>query len=132
MSPPPSTTTYTRVTDVIAKDSSGNCVQFTAAKGVIVCMGNYTGNGTMRWLLLNKQSEKVTTIGRLTMGTIDYCNPITLTLDEAFSATYPMSKTNAAHEGRGVSGGGVPVDVYVPWTPDECTRDVLLESAPAV
>lgn len=76
-----------------------------------------------------KKSQKVTVVGRPTMGTIDYCNQITVALNDDLVFSYPISKTKAAMDGRGVSGKGVGVDVYIPWTPEECTTDLLLKKA---
>lgn len=86
----------------------------------------YAGETFIR---LCKKSPLVTVLGRPTMGNIDYCNPVSLLYDERFTFTYPMSKTKAAMEGRGVSGQGISADVYVPWTPAECTEDLLLAKA---
>lgn len=78
---------------------------------------------------LCRKSPRVLVIGRPTMGDIDYCNPVSVLYNGKFTFTYPMSKTKAAAEGRGVSTKGVPVDICIPWTPAECVRDVLLEQA---
>lgn len=86
----------------------------------------YAGETFIR---LCAKSPRVTVLGRPTMGNIDYCNPVSILYDGRFTFSYPMSKTKAAMEGRGLSGQGVPVDVYVPWTPAECTEDVLLAKA---
>ena len=89
----------------------------------------YAGETFIR---LCKKSPRVTVLGRPTMGNIDYCNPVSILYEGRFTFTYPMSKTKAAMEGRGLSGKGVPVDVYVPWTPAECTEDILLAKALAL
>ncbi|RDB62068.1 hypothetical protein C1878_09720 [Gordonibacter sp. 28C] len=72
---------------------------------------------------------KVRTVGRATRGSLDYANLLSVALDERFSLVYPMSKTEAAHEGRGTLGRGLAPDVHVPFTPAECTRDLVLEAA---
>jgi hypothetical protein len=81
------------------------------------------------FISLCKKSPLVTVIGRPTMGNIDYCNPVSVLYDNRFTFTYPMSKTKAAMEGKGVSGKGVSVDIHVPWTPAECEEDILLKQA---
>ena len=43
-----------------------------------------------------------------------------------------MSKTKMAAEGHGMHGHGIAPDVYVPFTPEECTRDLVLERALAL
>ena len=72
---------------------------------------------------------KVQRVGRATRGSLDYSNLIAVGLDEKFSLVYPISKTEAAHEGRGLLGRGIAPEVYVPFTPAECTQDVVLQWA---
>lgn len=96
---------------------------------VIILSDTYCEFAGETFIQLCKKSPKVTVIGRPTMGNVDYCNPISVLYNGVFTFTYPMSKTKAAMEGKGVSGKGVPVDVYVPWTPAECTADILLTRA---
>ena len=45
------------VTGLIATDADGNYVQFNAAKGVILCSGDYIGDPKMCWALLNEGME---------------------------------------------------------------------------
>ena len=72
---------------------------------------------------------KVRTVGRATRGSLDYANLLSGALDERFSLVYPMAKTEAAHEGRGTLGRGLAPDVHVPFTPAECTHDLVLHAA---
>ncbi len=72
---------------------------------------------------------KVRTVGRATRGSLDYANLLSVALDERFSLVYPMAKTEAAHEGRGSLGRGLAPDVHVPFTPAECTQDLVLRAA---
>ena len=73
--------------------------------------------------------KKVTTVGRPTMGTLDYYDCIHLKVHDHMTLFYPIRMTKAAYEGRGISEKGLPVDVYVPWTPQEIREDVLLARA---
>jgi len=73
--------------------------------------------------------SKVTVLGRPTMGTIDYTNSVTMVLDQTFVLSYPMGKRGYVMDGTRYNETGLPVDIYVPWTPRECTEDVLLEKA---
>lgn len=73
--------------------------------------------------------SKVTTIGRPTMGTLDYFDPIHMVLNEHMSLSYPIRMTKAAYEGRGISEKGLPVDEYIPWTPAEIGEDLILKRA---
>ena len=77
---------------------------------------------------LAKQQGRATLLGRPTMGTLDYTNPVTVEYDE-FLFTYPISRTLASLEGNGVDERGVQPDVYVPWTAAECTADLLAGQA---
>ncbi len=106
----------------------GRCV----AEKIIVLSDTYCEYAGETFIQICKKSPRVTVIGRPTMGNVDYCNPISVLYDDKFTFTYPISKTKAAQEGNGVSGRGVAVDQYIPWTPVECTRDVILETALAL
>ena len=68
-------------------------------------------------------------VGRETRGSLDYANLVVSPLDERFTLVYPIAKTEAAHEGRGLRGRGLAPDVYVPFASEECTRDLVLERA---
>ncbi len=72
---------------------------------------------------------KVRTIGRPTMGTLDFFDPITVQLNAHMSLSYPIAMTKAAYEGRGIAEKGLPVDEYIPWTPEEIGEDLLLKRA---
>ena len=45
------------VTGMIAQDADGNYIQFNAAKGVILCAGDFIGDPAMCWALLNEGME---------------------------------------------------------------------------
>ena len=45
------------VTGLVATDAEGNYVKFNAAKGVILCSGDYIGDPAMCWALLNEGME---------------------------------------------------------------------------
>ena len=71
--------------------------------------------------------KKVTLLGRPTMGTLDYDDNINLQVHPHMTLSYPIRMTKAAHDGRGISEKGIAPDIYIPWTPDEIHRDILLE-----
>ncbi len=73
--------------------------------------------------------SRVTTVGRASLGDSDYQEPLTVSFEDDILFTYPVGMTRDAHDGRGVLGRGVPVRTHVPWTPEELTRDVVLETA---
>lgn len=103
----------------------GHCV----ADKIIILSDTYCEYAGETFIQLCKKSPRVTVIGRPTMGNVDYCNPISVLYDDKFTFTYPISKSKAAFEGKGISGQGVAVDQYIPWTPVECSKDVILEKA---
>ena len=72
---------------------------------------------------------KVCRVGRATRGGLDYSNLVAVAFSEELSLVYPISKTEAAHEGRGMRGRGIVPDVYVPFTPSECLDDLVLREA---
>ena len=95
---------------------------------VIVLTDTWCEQEAERFVQLAKQQGRAVLLGRPTMGTLDYTNPVTVEYDE-FSFTYPISRTTASLEGNGVDERGVQPDVYVPWTAEECTADLLAEKA---
>lgn len=70
-------------------------------------------------------------IGRPTLGTLDTLAPVHYELDERYVLTWPTALSKAAYEGFGIQGAGIQPDQYIPWTPQECSQDLLLEAARA-
>ena len=95
---------------------------------VILLTDTWCEEEAERFVQLAKQQGRAVLLGRPTMGTLDYTNPVTVAYDE-FTFTYPISRTTASLEGNGVDERGVQPDVYVPWTAEECTADLLVEKA---
>ena len=60
------------------------------------------------------------------MGILDYSNVAMIEYGE-FWIGYPTSRLTCVEGGNGMMGKGVPVDVYVPWTPEHLTRDVDMD-----
>ena len=71
-------------------------------------------------------TEKVTVIGRPTMGILDYSNLAFKGYGD-FTVLYPTSRRIAIDRGEAMGGKGIPVDVLVPWTPEFLQRDKDLE-----
>lgn len=68
-------------------------------------------------------------LGRPTQGTLDYCGDHALQLSGRFILHYPSAVTAEAWEGRGMLDTGILPDEYIPFTPDECQSDILLDIA---
>lgn len=73
-----------------------------------------------------RKSEKVTVVGRPTMGILDFSNCAMIEYDQ-FEFMYPTSRNLYLDKGIQMRNHGIPVDVYVPWTPEHLKRDVDLE-----
>lgn len=73
-----------------------------------------------------RKSEKVTVVGRPTAGILDFSNCAYVNYD-GFSLMYPTSRNLYLDKGIQMRNHGIPVDVYVPWTPEHLKRDVDLE-----
>ncbi len=77
--------------------------------------------------------RRVKLVGRATQGLVDYANYLTCELEGInCSFTYPMSRTKANRDGAGYAKFGLPLDVHVPFTPEECTADTILAAALAL
>ncbi|MCD8023895.1 MAG: S41 family peptidase, partial [Lachnospiraceae bacterium] len=98
-------------------------------KKVILITDTWCRDAGEVFVKLAAKSSKVTVLGRPTMGTIDYTNSVTMLLDQTFVLSYPMSRRGHVTDGICYNDTGLPVDVYVPWTPQECTQDLLLAKA---
>lgn len=70
-------------------------------------------------------------MGRETLGTVHTLSPVSYELDERYVLTWPTALSKAAHEGDILPGEGVSPAESIPWTPEELTRDLLLEAARA-
>lgn len=109
-------------------DDDGTVIPGQAGKPVIVLTDTWTRDGAETLALAAKRAGAVL-IGRATLGTIDLCGDVSYELDERFTLTWPTAVTKAALDGSGVFARGVVPDITVPWTPEECARDVLMERA---
>lgn len=73
-----------------------------------------------------KGLPKVKVVGRATEGIQDYSNVAYALFDE-YALIYPTSRLLSLDYGKGMMKKGVPVDEYIPWTPEHLKRDVELE-----
>ncbi len=74
-----------------------------------------------------RKSEKVTVVGRPTMGILDYSNCTGCFWDDYY-LVYPTSRALYIDRGIRMRGNGVPVDVHIPWTPEHLERDVDMDT----
>ena len=58
-------------------------------------------------------------------GAGDYSNVNMVEFDD-FKLTYPTSRDTRIDHGKGLLQRGVPVDVYIPWKPENIGKDVEL------
>lgn len=74
-----------------------------------------------------RKSDKVTVVGRPTMGILDFSN-CTCAEFGAYTLLYPTSRNLYLDKGIRMRGNGVPVDIHIPWTPEHLKRDVDLDT----
>ncbi len=100
-----------------------------AGQKVLVLVDTATADAAERFAGVARTSPRTTLVGRATRGNLDYSNPLAVAFDDRFIFVYPMSKTKKAAEGKGMRLTGIVPQVEVPFTPEECTRDLVLERA---
>lgn len=94
---------------------------------VYVITDSWCGSSGDAFVETCSYSDKVTIVGRPTMGITDYSNLCHFKLNDYFTFMYPTSRVNKIDHGKGLTGKGVPVDIYIPWTPEHLSRDVDLD-----
>lgn len=98
-------------------------------KSVVVLSDNKCGSSGDSFVELCKKSNKVTVVGRATMGLNDYANLATQQWEEGFHLMYPTSRLSRIDKGLGMTGVGIEPNVYVEWTPEHIETDVDLSVA---
>lgn len=102
----------------------------SAPRRVAVLVDSMTGVGAERLAQACMGWENVRLVGRATPGAVDYANYVTADYpDIRARLTYPISRTEASRDGHGFARCGLPLDVHVPFSPEECTSDVMLARA---
>lgn len=94
-------------------------------KVYIITDGNCGSSGDS-FVEIMSLSPKVTVVGRPTMGILDYSNLILKEYDD-YIFRYPTSRLLAIDKGKHMMKHGIPVDVYIPWSPEHLKKDVDLE-----
>ena len=101
-----------------------------APERVAVLVDSTTGVGAERLAQAVMGMQKVQLVGRATPGAIDYANYVSAEYPDIHARfTFPISRTAANRAGKGYAQDGLPLDVHVPFTPQECTEDVVLACA---
>ncbi len=98
-------------------------------EAIVVLTDFMCGSSGDSFVEMVKKSNKVTVIGRATMGLNDYANLATQKWEEGFEFMYPTSRLSRIDAGRGMTGIGIEPHVNIPWTPEHFDVDVDRESA---
>lgn len=98
-------------------------------KSIVVLTDNSCGSSGESFVDTCKKSTKVQVMGRPTMGLNDYANLATKKWKEGFELMYPTSRLSRIDANEGMTGVGIPPDVYIPWTPEHLSKDVDLDKA---
>lgn len=72
--------------------------------------------------------NKVTVVGRPTMGILDYSNVAEADFGD-YIFVYPTSRSLSVDKGRGICGRGIGVDIPVAWSPEFLNSDPDLAAA---
>lgn len=128
----------TYITELAEKAGAGLVLENTAGEeivpgragsgAVVVLVDTWCRDGGETLALAAKRAGACL-LGRPTLGTADFCGDVACGLDDRYTLVWPTAVTKAAREGRGVMGRGIDPERYIPWTPEECERDVLLDAA---
>ncbi len=95
---------------------------------VVVLTDCYCASSAESFVEIASRLQKVTVIGRPTMGINDYANLTYFDFGE-YVLHYPTSRSKAIDSGKGTRGKGIKPDIYVPWSPKHIFEDVDLNVA---
>ncbi len=95
---------------------------------VVVLTDCYCASSAESFVEIASHLQKVTIVGRPTMGINDYANLSRFDFGD-YVLHYPTSRSKAIDAGRGTRGRGIAPDIYVPWTPKHIFEDVDLAVA---
>lgn len=113
----------------------GDMVSSTFVKGmkhpsqIIVLTDVYCGSSGDSFVELVKKSNKVTVVGRATMGLNDYANLVSAKWEEGFELMYPSSRLSRIDKGEGMTGVGITPHIHIPWTPEHIKEDIDVKKA---
>ena len=101
-------------------------VGLASPRKVYIITDHKCGSSGDAFVEMMGRSDKVTVVGRPTLGIQDYSD-VTGVAYGNFYLTYPTSRALYLNQNIQMRNRGVPVDVYIPWTPEHLKRDVDLE-----
>jgi len=113
----------------------GDMVSDTYVKGtkhpsqIIVLTDVYCGSSGDSFVELVKKSNKVTVVGRATMGLNDYANLVSAKWERGFELMYPSSRLSRIDKGEGMTGVGITPHIHIPWSPEHFEEDVDVKKA---
>jgi hypothetical protein len=96
---------------------------------IIVLTDNRCVSSGDSFVELAKKSNKITVVGRATLGVNDYANLASKKWTEGFELWYPTSRLSRIDKGEGMTGVGIKPELYIPWTPEHIFVDKDLEKA---
>lgn len=94
----------------------------------VVLTDTWTGDGA-ELLALAARRAGAHLMGRSTLGAVDLGGDVSAALDERYVLTWPTLITKQAREGQGFFGRGIRPDTVIPWTPEECRGDPVMDAA---
>lgn len=115
----------------VSEDDGGDSIDLpytgdTKIERVFVITDEDCGSSGDNCVLVLGAFPKVTVVGRPTMGIMDYSNVAFENYGD-FRLMYPTSRLTYIDKGIHMMAEGVPVDEYIPWTPEHLERDVDVE-----
>lgn len=96
---------------------------------IIVLTDVYCGSSGDSFVELVKKSNKVTVVGRATMGLNDYANLVSMKWNEGFELMYPSSRLSRIDKGEGMTGIGITPHIHIPWSPEHIEVDIDVKKA---
>lgn len=100
----------------------------SALERVVVLADVTCGSSGDNFVWVASLLDKVTVMGRPTMGILDYANCCDADFDQ-FRLVLPTSRYLGIDAGRGLTDKGILPDIHIPWTPEHLERDVDVEMA---
>jgi C-terminal processing protease CtpA/Prc len=98
-------------------------------KSIVVLSDNKCASSGESFVEICKKSNKVTVMGRATMGLNDYANLTSHKWGDEFELMYPTSRLSRIDNNEGMTGIGIQPHTYIPWTPQHVKEDIDIKSA---